>query len=65
MARRERARQWSAREEGDVLTMTHMAATVTLTLPAKEEHAEQKEEGQFLFHILPMNLHIQTCMTSA
>lgn len=28
---------------------------MSLTFPAKEEHAEHKEEGQFLFYILPVN----------
>lgn len=32
-----------------------MAATMSLMLPAKEECEEQKEDGQFIFHILPLN----------
>ena len=55
MAWREWGRQQSTREEGDVLTITHMAATMSLTFPAKEEPTEQKEEGQFLLHTLPVN----------
>lgn len=65
MARRVRGRQQSTREEGDVLTITPVAATTSSMFPAKEERAEQEEEGQFLFHILPVNLHIQTCAISA
>lgn len=32
-----------------------MAATMSLMLPVKEERAEQKQDGQFMFHILPLN----------
>lgn len=39
------------RKEWDVLIVTHMAATMSLTSPASEEHAK---ESQFLFLILPV-----------
>lgn len=51
------------RKEWDVLIVTHMAETMSLTSPASEEHAE---ESQFLFLILPVNsTFTDTSMISA
>lgn len=55
--------QRSMRKEWDVLIVTHMAETMSLTSPASEEHAE---ESQFLFLILPVNsTFTDTSMISA
>lgn len=32
-----------------------MAASMSLMFSVKEEHAEQKKNGQFISHILPLN----------